>query len=72
MILSIKRAFEKATATARIIFPATIDYVELYSYPELEPVNEIAGKMILAVAVAFSKARLIDNIIIDIREMERI
>lgn len=50
----------------------TIDYVELYSYPELEPVNEIAGKMILAVAVAFSKARLIDNIIIDIREMERI
>ncbi len=50
----------------------TIDYVELYSYPELEPVNNIEGKMILAVAVAFSKARLIDNIIIDIREMERI
>ncbi|TDO13612.1 pantothenate synthetase [Bacillus subtilis] len=50
----------------------TVDYVELYSYPELEPVNNIEGKMILAVAVAFSKARLIDNIIIDIREMERI
>lgn len=50
----------------------TIDYVELYSYPELEPVTIIEGKMILAVAVAFSKARLIDNIIIDIQEMERI
>ncbi|MFP7230523.1 pantoate--beta-alanine ligase [Bacillus subtilis] len=50
----------------------TIDYVELYSYPQLEPVTIIEGKMILAVAVAFSKARLIDNIIIDIREMERI
>lgn len=49
-----------------------IDYVELYSYPELEPVNKLEGKIILAVAVAFSKARLIDNIIIDIREMERI
>ncbi|NTU25348.1 pantoate--beta-alanine ligase [Bacillus tequilensis] len=50
----------------------TIDYVELYSYPELEPVNKMEGKLILAVAVAFSKSRLIDNIIIDIREMERI
>ncbi|MDL5612024.1 pantoate--beta-alanine ligase [Bacillus halotolerans] len=49
-----------------------IDYVELYSYPELEPVNKLEGKIILAVAVAFSKARLIDNIIIDIQEMERI
>ncbi|MEC1633765.1 pantoate--beta-alanine ligase [Bacillus mojavensis] len=49
-----------------------IDYVELYSYPELEPVNKVEGKIILAVAVAFSKARLIDNIIIDIQEMERI
>ncbi|WP_458412718.1 pantoate--beta-alanine ligase [Schinkia sp. CFF1] len=39
-----------------------IDYVELYSYPELEEVDQPQGKMILAIAVKFSKARLIDNI----------
>jgi pantoate--beta-alanine ligase len=45
---------------------ATIDYVELLSYPQLRPVDTIVGKVILAVAVKFSKARLIDNIIIEI------
>jgi pantoate--beta-alanine ligase len=45
---------------------ASIDYVELCSYPELRPVEAIAGKVILAVAVKFSKARLIDNIILEI------
>ncbi|WP_406588987.1 pantoate--beta-alanine ligase [Bacillus atrophaeus] len=49
-----------------------IDYVELYSYPELTKQDKLEGKVILAAAVKFSKARLIDNIIIDIHEMERI
>ncbi|QDP40436.1 pantoate--beta-alanine ligase [Radiobacillus deserti] len=40
-----------------------IDYVELLSYPELEPVNQIDGQVILATAVYFEKARLIDNVI---------
>jgi len=39
-----------------------IDYVELYSYPQLEEIKELNGKMIIALAVKFSKARLIDNI----------
>lgn len=39
-----------------------IDYIELYSYPELEELDKPQGKMILAIAVKFSKARLIDNI----------
>ncbi len=39
-----------------------IDYVEIYSYPELEDIKEPNGKMIIALAVKFSKARLIDNI----------
>ncbi|MCH1624718.1 pantoate--beta-alanine ligase [Fredinandcohnia quinoae] len=39
-----------------------IDYVEIYSYPELEVLPEISGKIIIAVAVKFTKARLIDNI----------
>ncbi|MBT2575435.1 pantoate--beta-alanine ligase [Bacillus sp. ISL-51] len=48
-----------------------IDYVELYAYPELTPIDTLDGKIILACAVQFSKARLIDNIIIDIDEWER-
>ncbi|KXZ18046.1 pantoate--beta-alanine ligase [Bacillus nakamurai] len=48
-----------------------IDYVELYAYPELTPIETLNGKIILACAVQFSKARLIDNIIIDIDEWER-
>ncbi|MFC5732957.1 pantoate--beta-alanine ligase [Cytobacillus gottheilii] len=44
----------------------TIDYIELYSYPELKPVKEIKGTIIIALAVKFTKARLIDNTIISI------
>lgn len=39
-----------------------IDYVEVLSYPELEEINEANGEMIIALAVKFSKARLIDNV----------
>ncbi|MFG6114548.1 pantoate--beta-alanine ligase [Halobacillus sp. MO56] len=42
-----------------------IDYIELLSYPNLEPVDRPAGKMILATAVKFEKARLIDNLVFD-------
>ncbi|MGE8204305.1 pantoate--beta-alanine ligase [Heyndrickxia sp. NPDC080065] len=44
----------------------SLDYVEIYSYPSLIPLETINGKIIIAVAVKFSKARLIDNIILDI------
>lgn len=39
-----------------------IDYVEIYSYPELKPLPILSGKIIIAIAVKFTKARLIDNI----------
>ncbi|MDQ0244036.1 pantoate--beta-alanine ligase [Bacillus fengqiuensis] len=39
-----------------------IDYVEIYAYPQLTEVDKLEGKLILALAVKFSKARLIDNI----------
>ncbi|MGE6629558.1 pantoate--beta-alanine ligase [Bacillus sp. NPDC077027] len=45
-----------------------IDYIEIYSYPTLEVLDTLAGKVILAVAVKFSKARLIDNVIFDVHE----
>jgi pantoate--beta-alanine ligase len=45
---------------------AAIDYVSLYSYPELKPVKALSSKVIIALAVKFSKARLIDNLILEI------
>jgi len=41
-----------------------IDYVNLLSYPNLETIETIQGTCIIALAVKFSKARLIDNIIL--------
>lgn len=43
---------------------AKIDYVELLSYPDLKPVELIEEQIILAVAVQYKHARLIDNIIL--------
>lgn len=40
-----------------------IDYLEILSYPELKKLNELNGQVIAAVAVRYSKVRLIDNII---------
>ncbi len=40
-----------------------VDYVSLLSYPNLEKMTVIQGDYIIALAVKFSKARLIDNII---------
>ncbi len=45
---------------------AEIDYVEIYSYPDLEPVEIIKGPALLALAVRFGRARLIDNIILQL------
>jgi pantoate--beta-alanine ligase len=43
-----------------------IDYVEVYQYPELQPIDTLSGQMILAIAVKFAKARLIDNVTLTI------
>ncbi|PLS03583.1 pantoate--beta-alanine ligase [Neobacillus cucumis] len=43
-----------------------IDYVEMLSYPQLKSVEKIEGTIIIAIAVKFSKVRLIDNMIIAI------
>jgi pantoate--beta-alanine ligase len=42
---------------------ANIEYVELYSYPDLAEIEEVRGQAILAVAVRFGTTRLIDNVI---------
>lgn len=44
---------------------ARIDYVEIRSIPNLEPVKIINQPVLLATAVYFSKTRLIDNVVLD-------
>jgi pantoate--beta-alanine ligase len=44
-----------------------IDYVQIYSYPNLKEIEKLEGKLIIALAVKFSKARLIDNLIFTIK-----
>lgn len=46
---------------------AEIDYVEIYAYPELKLLEKLRGKVIIAVAVRFANARLIDNIVMDVK-----
>jgi pantoate--beta-alanine ligase len=43
---------------------ARIDYVEAVDDDTLQPVGEIHGRVLLAVAVHFGRARLIDNIVL--------
>lgn len=45
-----------------------IDYIDIYSYPELEPLQHLTGQLIIATAVKFSRARLIDNVIFHVPE----
>ena len=43
---------------------ADIDYVEIYSHPELDPLELIEGPALLAMAVKIGQTRLIDNAIL--------
>lgn len=43
---------------------ADIDYVELYSFPDLEEIERVEGESLIALAVKFGTTRLIDNTII--------
>ncbi|MEK3886052.1 pantoate--beta-alanine ligase [Bacillus sp. FSL K6-3431] len=45
-----------------------LDYIEVLSYPQLSYQSRLHGKMIVAIAVKFSKARLIDNIILTVNK----
>ncbi|MFS0601718.1 pantoate--beta-alanine ligase [Peribacillus frigoritolerans] len=72
-LLKAKEAVESgernaATVTALISEHITaqtsgvIDYIEVYQYPELKPLESLAGNIIIAMAVKFKHVRLIDNI----------
>lgn len=63
-----ERDAAKLVATARTIIAgepmAEVEYVELRSFPELEPLRAVDQPALLALAVRFGKTRLIDNIIL--------
>jgi len=43
-----------------------VDYLEILTYPELEQPINLSGTIIVALAVQFSQARLIDNIVFEL------
>jgi pantoate--beta-alanine ligase len=45
---------------------AEIDYIEIYSFPDLKPLSYLSGLVLIAVAVRFTNVRLIDNMTIEI------
>ncbi|KIL44176.1 pantoate--beta-alanine ligase [Jeotgalibacillus soli] len=45
-----------------------IDYIEMLSYPYLEKIQFAKGTVIIALAVQFSQARLIDNVVFTLEE----
>jgi pantoate--beta-alanine ligase len=69
-IIAGERDFETITGQMREFIQnntsGLIDYIKIYSYPTLQPLTESDTKIILALAVKFSKARLIDNVIFEL------
>ncbi|MDR1043523.1 MAG: pantoate--beta-alanine ligase [Candidatus Adiutrix sp.] len=46
---------------------AVLDYAEIYNFPDLgETGAELSGQVFIGLAVKFSRARLIDNIVVDL------
>ena len=44
---------------------ASIDYVDLFSFPALQPIRKVSERALLAIAVKSGKTRLIDNVILE-------
>lgn len=63
-----KTVITKLKSDLSLIEGAIVDYAHMYSYPALENMTTIDERIVLAVAVKFTNARLIDNIIIEIGE----
>ena len=61
-----ERIKEEMTTFLETNSSGTIDYIELLTYPELNHLEQLEGKVIIAIAQQYSKARLIDNIVLEI------
>jgi pantoate--beta-alanine ligase len=49
---------------------AKIDYIEIVELEGLQPVRSLEGRFAIALAVYFGRARLIDNIVLEVRDGE--
>ncbi|WP_246942133.1 pantoate--beta-alanine ligase [Bacillus pinisoli] len=45
---------------------AVIDYVEIYSFPDLKTLTTLSGLVLIAVAIRFTNVRLIDNMTMEV------
>ena len=50
---------------------AKIDYVEMTDADSIEPIETAQGRTLTAIAVYIGKTRLIDNFIVDLREVDQ-
>jgi pantoate--beta-alanine ligase len=57
----VKQMVQKIIASAP---HAMIDYVEIVDSESLEPISQLKGSILIAVAVEFGKTRLIDNVVV--------
>ncbi len=55
----------KVTEFLEAKIKADIEYIEIYNYPALKEIEVINERIIIAIAVQYKNARLIDNIILD-------
>ena len=66
---NIEEALTKGKAHIEKNTTGKIDYFEALSYPNLQAVSNQVNHVLFATAVFFEKARLIDNIIVDVKEV---
>lgn len=71
--LAVARGERKGPALARLVSEtirsqplAQLDYVEVVDAESLEPLAELSGRCLIAVAVRFGETRLIDNILVEV------
>ncbi|MFD1738521.1 pantoate--beta-alanine ligase [Bacillus salitolerans] len=57
---------EKMTRFIQNHSQGNIDYIEIYSFPNLKPLPNLQGHVLVALAVRFTNVRLIDNILLEI------
>lgn len=62
----VRRLEEEMQRMIREGTAATIDYVALCDPESLEPLDKVAGPVVALLAVRFSRARLIDNLLINV------
>lgn len=64
--INISKVKEKVAVYLKQYAKGTLDYLDILSYPQLEELNVVKGEIIIAVAVKYSQARLIDNITMNV------